>query len=138
MRTNPLGVPSPDSVRGGVVLDAATQQHPVIWHCANRHCEAAARTVDSKIPYHRCPEMNGVMIPLVRDEQRGQVGHRLIERPDDVRSDAVQPITDKQGRLIMAVQTERSDGYDTTVFVPTATATADEIREATAHGRHEG
>ena len=101
---------------------------PQMWECANRHCMAAARTVDTKTPFHPCPEMGGAMIPLVHTGQR--VEHRLIERGDYVGAELVQPIVDRRGRLIMSVETHRDDGFSTTIFAPTAQADATDVREA--------
>lgn len=74
------------------------------------------------------------MIPLVHTG--ASAGHRMIEREDDVRGDLVQPVTNRRGRLVMSVETHRDDGFSTTIYAPTATADATDVREAreTANG----
>jgi hypothetical protein len=114
---------------GRPVILGPSPERPQIWECPSG-CDAAARTVDHKIPYHPCPEQNGVMVPLVHRGTKAH--HRLIERPDYVGADAggVQPVEDKRGRLVMAVETHTDDGYSTTVFAPAATVTDDEYNDA--------
>jgi hypothetical protein len=133
---NPLGVPlaHPGAFRRapaprGPVLLGPSPERPQLWECPSG-CDAAARTVDHKTPYHPCPEQNGVMLPLVHRGTKAH--HRLIERPDYVGADAggVQRMEDKRGRLVMAVETHTDDGYSTTVFAPAATVTDDEINDA--------
>jgi hypothetical protein len=101
---------------------------PVRWECANRHCTSWAVTYDGKLPYHPCRELSGAFIPLVRAGVRAE--HRTIERPDDVGADLVREVTDRRGRLIMAVETHRADGYDTTVYAPTARADREDTEQA--------
>lgn len=107
-----------------VLLDPPAQ----LWQCAYRHCVAAARTVTTRIPLHPCPEMGGLMVPLVRVGERA--GHRAIERPDYTNGDLVQDVRDRAGHLVMAVETHRDDGFSTTVYAPTATASVEQVREA--------
>ncbi len=89
---------------------------PTGWWCPN--CDAAARTVTTRIPMHPCPGLKGLMAPLVREGVSAKV--EAVERGDWVGSEAVQ--TDGEGRPVMAVVTIREDGQDCTVFAPTATA----------------
>jgi len=119
MTDHPLGVRIPGP---------APQLIAIRWECANRHCTSWAVTYDPKIPYHPCREMEGAFIPLVRVGVRAE--HRTVERPDNVGRDLVQDVTDRRGRLVMAVETHRDDGYDTTVYAPTATATRDDTDQA--------
>jgi hypothetical protein len=72
--------------------------------------------------------VNGFTTPYARVHGRELVGvvHRVVEREDYIGAERVQ--TDDTGRPVMAIQTERSDGYDTHVFAPTAIAHAKEIR----------
>lgn len=88
------------------------------WHCP--HCTVEARTVDSKIPMHRCKygPAPGVMTPLLRKGERAKV--EVVERQDFVGREKV--FLDHNGRPIMSVVTTRDDGQDCTVFAPTATA----------------
>lgn len=98
----------------------------MIWHCPN--CDAAARTVTDKIPWHRCKGLKGLVGPLIAD---GAPRTRVvaIDREDYVGSEVVQ--TNGEGRPVMALNVERWDGSnDRVVYAPTATATAEDIKEA--------
>lgn len=118
-RTNPLGVPLAQPI-----VHTASPQHPVLWECPEQ-CGAAARTVDAKIPYHPCPHHGGTMLRLVRQGTRA--AYVPVPREDDVRTDLVQPVRERRrGRLLMAVDTVRDDGYDRTVFAPTASASTED------------
>lgn len=87
-----------------------------IWHCPK--CDAAARTVDAKLPHHPCPGMAGLMVPLVREGHRANL--LAVEREDYVGKEDV--LLDANGRPIMAVTVEHEDGStDRNVYAPTAT-----------------
>jgi hypothetical protein len=86
------------------------------WYCA-RGCDAWARTVDDKKPFHRCPKLALIMTPLVPRGVAAKVEAR--EREDYVGSELVQ--TDANGRPIMSVVTTRDEGQDCAVFAPLAT-----------------
>jgi hypothetical protein len=87
---------------------------PQLWYC--QKCNAAARTVDAKVPMHPCPGMAGLLVPLAREGTK--VGHVATEREDYVGKEIVQ--TDADGRVIQNVITKRDDGEDCTVYAPTA------------------
>lgn len=94
-----------------------------LWFCPT--CDAAARTVDTKLPHHPCPGRAGLMLPLLREGERSRLVQ--VDRDDYVGNDIV--TTDETGRPIMAVTVEHDDGSeDRTVFAPTATISAEEIR----------
>lgn len=94
-----------------------------IWHCPK--CDAAARTVDAKLPHHPCPGMAGLMVPLVRVGSRTRLVRH--EREDYVGKEDVR--LDDNGRPVMAVSVEHADGSeDRTVYAPTATISAEEVR----------
>lgn len=91
----------------------------MIWACPR--CPAAARTVDDKIPMHNCPNMAGLLIPLVREGVKADF--LAVEREDYIGREAVQ--LDANGRPVMAVVTRRDDGEDRTVYAPAATIAKD-------------
>jgi Zn-finger nucleic acid-binding protein len=82
---------------------------------------------------HPCPKLKGVMVPLVElqpgqhELKRHEMNVRVIERPDYVGAEKGLRF-DEDGRPYMAVHTERSDGHDTAVFAPVATARTEEYR----------
>lgn len=86
-----------------------------IWSCPR--CTESARTVDSKLPMHRCVGMAGLLVPLTREgEKTNQVA---VDREDYVDNELV--ACDANGRVVMAVRTEHKDGsVDTNVYAPTA------------------
>lgn len=89
-----------------------------IWSCPK--CSAAARTVDDKIPMHRCPAM-GLMVPLLADGEGAQLV--AVDREDYIGKEDVR--LDANGRPVMAVVTRHPDGReDRTVYAPTATVDA--------------
>jgi hypothetical protein len=104
-------------VQGGQLL----QPRATLWGCPS--CGGRDRTTEPE-PHsrmHSCPALAGLTVPMV---PAGVVAeHRRIERGDYVGSELVQ--VDEDGRPWMAVQTVRDDGYDTTVYAPTAVATRD-------------
>ena len=73
---------------------------------------------------HFCPKHAGLNAPFARvypgasGLRRGEAAHKVIEREDYTNGDQVQMFG---GKAVMAVQTERVDGYDTHVYAPTAT-----------------
>lgn len=85
------------------------------WVCPS--CDAAARTVDAKIPMHHCKGLAGLMAPLVVEGEKAK--HTAVERGDWVGRESVQ--YDDNGRPMMAVRTETEDSLSSTVFAPTAT-----------------
>lgn len=65
------------------------------------------------------------MLPLVRVGTKA--AYVPVERPDYVGRELVQPVRERRrGRLLMAVDTVRDDGYDRSVFAPTARATTED------------
>ena len=108
---------------------------PQLWQCPERHCTAAARTIDGATPMHRCTGLGGALVPLVRQGTPGR--HRPVERQDYVRDELVQPVRHR-GKLVMSVETETPDSLSTTVYLPTAQVrTPDDIRAA-MEGRTDG
>lgn len=100
---------------------------PQQWECTERHCMAQARTVDHATPMHQCQQLGGALVPLVRV---GTVGRqRPVERQDYVAGELVQPVRHR-GKLIMSVETETPDSLSTTVYLPTAQARIDDVRDA--------
>lgn len=100
------------------------------WECPS--CGHQHKTVDHRVitPMHTCPQLRGIDVPLVRvytnaGLRRGLVRHVAVERGDWVGKESGVR-TDGEGRAVMAVNTERSDGSnDTHVFAPAATAKGD-------------
>lgn len=100
-----------------------------IWHCPN--CDAAARTVTDKIPWHQCKGLNGLTSPLILDGVKARIV--AVDRDDYVGQEDVR--LDGAGRPVMALNVERWDGSnDRVVYAPTATATSDQIEEAASIG----
>jgi hypothetical protein len=93
-----------------LILDSV--QH---WSCPN--CPVTDRTVGQANRFHQCRGLAGVTAPLVLAGVRCQV--RAVEREDYIGKEDVQ--LDGNGRPIMAVVTERSDGSnDLIAFAATA------------------
>jgi len=86
----------------------------VTWHCPN--CEAVARTVDAKVPWHDCPGLAGLHVALIPDGMRAKV--EAVEREDYIAGEDVQ--CDSAGRPVMAAVTTRDEGQDVAVYAPTA------------------
>ena len=87
------------------------EQH---WVCPN--CPASAVTVGADNRFHACPELAGLLAPMVLDGVRARV--RAVVREDYVRGEDVR--RDGEGRPVMAVVTTRDDGEDCAVYAPTA------------------
>lgn len=92
------------------------------WQCPS--CGAQKVTHDARphTPFHPCPKIAGFATPYaqVHGKELAGVVHRVVEREDYVNGDKVR--TDDNGRAVMAIHTERADGYDTHVFAAPATA----------------
>lgn len=76
---------------------------------------------------HRCPEHNGIEVPLQEADRHGIVGlanHvETVERGDYIGDEQL------QHGSVMAVHSKRPDGsHDTVVFAPTSTGRATEER----------
>jgi hypothetical protein len=73
---------------------------------------------------HPCKALSGFLAPFARVDGSDLQGvvHRVVEREDYIAGEHVR--LDGEGRPVMAIRTERADGYDTHVYAPTATATA--------------
>jgi hypothetical protein len=92
-----------------------------LWECPS--CGGRDRTTEAR-PHsrmHACAALGGMTAPMVPAGTRAE--HQLVEREDYVGTEHVQ--VDVNGRPWMAVRTMRDDGYDTSVYAPTAVATRD-------------
>jgi len=85
-------------------------------HLVCPNCTLEMQTAHTKPIFHPCKGLKGLNAPMVPAGVKVDV--RAVERQDYVGDDLV-PM--HQGRPIMAVITERSDGMDTAVFAPAAT-----------------
>lgn len=99
------------------------------WECPS--CGRLHMTKDQRVitPMHSCPKLNGIMTPYVEikhghELKKNTYVHRVIEREDYVGKEKG-IMTDRNGKAIMAIHTERESGHDTTVFPGTATLIAD-------------
>jgi hypothetical protein len=92
-----------------------------LWECPSCGLTDATTEVQPHTRMHTCRALAQLTVPMVPAGTRAE--HRRIERGDWVGREMVQ--TDAEGRPWMAVQTMRADGYDTTVYAPTALATRD-------------
>jgi hypothetical protein len=96
---------------GALLLSLPVQD----WECPN--CPVTDRTVGQTNRWHPCPGLAGITAPLVPAGSGSRV--RAVEREDYVGQEIVQ--ADANGRVIMAVVTERPDGSnDVVVNVPAA------------------
>lgn len=98
------------------------------WHCGGQGCEEAAVTgpLSTKVPWHKCSALGGAFVPLTKVGE----GARPVEVPreDYVGAELVQRAPD--GRVLSGAQIQRPDGSnDAIVYAPTATASADEVRD---------
>jgi hypothetical protein len=88
----------------------------LIWYCPN--CDAAARTVDAKVPWHPCKGLAGLSVALLPQGTRAKI--EAVERGDYIGREQVQ--YDGNGRPVMSVVTTRDEGTDCAVLAPVATA----------------
>lgn len=92
---------------------------PQEWYCPNCACtDVTAPLPPGQSRYHACPGLHGLNAPLVREGTRAAV---IASEREDYLSGDEQPVGDN-GQVYMNVQVIRDDGYDTTVFAPTAHA----------------
>jgi len=76
---------------------------------------------------HPCRALSGFLAPFARVDGSDLQGvtHRVVERQDYIAGEHVR--LDGEGRPVMAIHTERADGYDTHVYAPTAVASVKEM-----------
>jgi len=74
------------------------------------------QTAEMRTVFHPCKGLKGLNAPMVAAGVKVDV--RPVEREDYIGNERVQLI---DGRPIMSVVTERSDGQDAAVFAPVAT-----------------
>lgn len=100
------------------------------WECPTCHTSTTTREPRPHTEMHHCRSLGGLATPLVdvtntrtHTLQAGTARHHLVERGDYTNGDRGLR-TDHQGRIIMAVRTERADGSnDVHVYAPTAVGT---------------
>lgn len=98
------------------------------WECPSCRRQHVTHDPRAITPMHDCPSLKGLMAPYVQvRNNHGLVGvrHVAVEREDYVNGDRGLR-TDGEGRVVMAVRTERADGSnDSHVFPGAATAAGD-------------
>jgi hypothetical protein len=92
------------------------------WVCTR--CDHTHVTHDSRphTPFHPCRGLAGLTSPMTPEGQ--QVNVTVREREDYIGDEAV--TRDGEGHPIMAINVEREDGNDVTVFAPMAKVAMDE------------
>jgi hypothetical protein len=86
------------------------------WHCPSCGATDVTHQVEPHTRFHPCPGLAGLSAPLAS----GVSGARMVvvEREDYIGSEDVTLV---EGRPVMAISTEYSDGHtDTAVYAPTA------------------
>lgn len=97
------------------------------WECPSCHKQHVTHSAKIITPMHECGGLRGLMAPYVQVHnnhgiRRGTVRHLAVERGDYVNGE-LGLRSDGEGRVIMAVRTERADGSnDCHVFPAAATA----------------
>lgn len=91
------------------------------WHCPSCHLEH--RSQGPKTAMHHCPQLNGLLVPLVLDGD--DATHRVLLREDYQKTD-ICSARDKNNRIVMSVSTEYADGSNAlNVYMPCATLTTE-------------
>jgi len=93
------------------------------WECPSCGYQHVTHDARPHMPTHPCPKYNGFSVPLseVTGEKlkKNSVRHVMKHRDDYVNKELVRLGPD--GKPIMALRTERSDGSnDTRIYAPTA------------------
>jgi hypothetical protein len=86
------------------------------WECPNCDHVDVTRVAGPHSRFHPCRGLAGLTAPMVPEGARAKV--TAHEREDYIGAEDVQ--LDGNGRPIMQVVTERTDGTDVIVFAPTA------------------
>jgi len=106
------------------VLLQSPEKH---WECPSCGRQHVTHTSAVTSELHPCPAMKGMVVPFVEVEsnagiKKNSMRHVAIEREDWVGEEKGIRF-DADGRAIMSVHTEKSDGsHDTHVFAPSAHA----------------
>jgi hypothetical protein len=94
------------------------------FECPSCNRQVAKRVAGVVTEMHPCPKFAGLTTPMVEvrgaELRKNSVVHRVVERGDWVGKEQGVPLVN--GQAVMAVRTERSDGYDTNVYAPVAVA----------------
>jgi hypothetical protein len=95
------------------------------WQCPTCGLQHVTHEARPHTPMHPCRGLAGFLAPFAQVHGNDLTGvtHRVVEREDYIAGERVQ--VDGDGRPVMAIHTERQDGYDTHVYAATATATGD-------------
>lgn len=107
------GSASSAAFNAGVVVQMDTY-----WQCNScgmQHIEKARAEVTT--PMHACRGLAGAWVPFVPAGSDARL--RVEERQDYIGKDI--PFTDANGRVLMAVYTQREDGEDCHILAPTTT-----------------
>ena len=91
------------------------------WQCPNCDLEHVTRTREPHTPYHTCGGLRGLSAPFIPAGTKAKVA--ATERGDYVGTELVQ--TDRNGRPVMNIITERDEGLDCAVLAPCAQADRD-------------
>ena len=93
------------------------------WQCPSCGFRDVTSEIQPHTRMHSCPALADLTVPMIQvtDElEPHEARHVLVDRDDYIGTERVQ--LDGEGRPIMAVRTERSDGSnDTTIYAPVAT-----------------
>jgi hypothetical protein len=100
-------------------------------------CPSCGRTLAKRDPrvtteMHLCPAQKLLLVPFVelapgqRELKKNSVRHVAVERGDYIAGEKGVRL-DGEGRAVMAVHTERVDGYDCAVFAPCAVTRREEV-----------
>lgn len=93
------------------------------WYCPE--CKLEAQSTQRGMPLHSCPQLQGVMAPMVKQGVKARL--KVNFREDFVKKDLV--TTDANGRVVMSITTQRDDGEDLLVHSPCAVASLKDIQE---------
>ena len=110
------------SAGAGGAAHGATFRVTYRWHCPECHKEAVTSGPRREVPWHACPRVRGLNVPMLPAGTKGKLEAK--EREDYIGTEMVQ-LDPERGRPVQSVVTTRDDGQDATVYAPTATMRSD-------------
>lgn len=86
------------------------------WYCPKCKGESVSYEKEPHTRFHDCPVLKLASIPMV---PLGTKANLIVNYREDYLGDDL-AVTDENGKVVMSITIERDNGFDCTVYCPTA------------------